>query len=75
MRHSLGKALLAAGRPKEAEKAYRLDLARFPNNGWSLFGLAESLRRQGRVADATRVRKMFEEAWSGADVRLRASRL
>ena len=74
MRHSLGKALLAANRPQEAEKVYRRDLARFPNNGWSLFGLSESLRRQGKVTEARQIRKMYEESWSGADVKLIASR-
>jgi len=74
MRQSLGKALLAAGRPREAEAAYRSDLARFPNNGWSLHGLAKSLVRQGKVTEARRVKRMFEEAWGGADVKLIGSR-
>ncbi len=75
MRHSLGKALLAAGRPRDAEAAYRSDLARFPNNGWSLHGLAKSLTRQGKITEARRVKRMFDEAWSGADVRLVGSRV
>jgi tetratricopeptide (TPR) repeat protein len=74
VRHSLGKALLAAGRAKEAEQAYREDLTRFPSNGWSLLGLAISLERQGRVTEARRVRRMFSEAWKDADVQLKASR-
>lgn len=36
VRHSLGAALLASGRPAEAEAVYREDLKRNPNNGWSL---------------------------------------
>lgn len=39
IRHSLGALLLQAGQPAEAEALYRQDLARFPENGWSLFGL------------------------------------
>jgi tetratricopeptide (TPR) repeat protein len=74
VRHSLGKALLAAGRAKEAEQVYREDLTRFPSNGWSLLGLAISLERQGRVTEARRVRRMFSEAWKDADVQLKASR-
>jgi len=74
MRHSLGKALLAANRPREAEAVYRADLSRFPNNGWSLFGLAQSLFRQGKVTEGRRVKRMFVEAWSAADIRLVASR-
>jgi hypothetical protein len=53
---------------------YRQDLARFPNNGWSLFGLYQSLKRQGKIIDARKVRMMFEESWTGADVKLAASR-
>jgi tetratricopeptide (TPR) repeat protein len=74
VRQSLGKALLAAGQPAEAERAYREDLERFPENGWSLFGLAQSLDAQGRKADATKVRTRFARAWRHADVRLAASR-
>ena len=72
VRHSLGRALLEAGRPEEAEVAYRQDLARFPANGWSLFGLAESLEAQGK--DAAEARAAFERAWADADVTLTASR-
>src|SRR5678815_4449700 len=36
IRHSLGAALLQAGQHAEAEKVYREDLRRFPENGWSL---------------------------------------
>ena len=74
MRHSLGKALLAANRPKEAEAVYRSDLSRFPNNGWSLFGLAQSLFRQGRITEGRAVKQRFVQAWGAADVRLAASR-
>ena len=74
IRHSLGLALLAAGKPREAERVYREDLERFPRNGWSLFGLAQSLERQGKTDEARRVRAEFAEAWKGADVRLTGSR-
>lgn len=72
MRHSLGQALLDAGRAAEAEAAYRDDLARFPANGWSLFGLAKALEAQNE--DASAVWAEFEEAWQHADVELTASR-
>jgi tetratricopeptide (TPR) repeat protein len=74
VRHSLGKALLAAERPADAEAAYRYDLERFPGNGWSLFGLAQSLDEQGKEADAAKVRAEFEKAWEHADVTLTSSR-
>ncbi len=72
IRHSLGQALLVAGRAAEAEQVYRHDLARFPANGWSLFGLARSLEAQGR--DATGTWDQFEDAWRDADVVLTGSR-
>jgi tetratricopeptide (TPR) repeat protein len=74
MRQSLGKALLAAGRASEAERVYREDLRRFPENGWSLFGLAESLEAQAKTSEAQGVQQRFVTAWQGADVELVASR-
>jgi pimeloyl-ACP methyl ester carboxylesterase len=72
VRQHLGKALLAARRPAEAEAAFRRDLERHPENGWSLHGLATALSARGRSAEAEAVRKRFEKAWAGADVRLEA---
>jgi tetratricopeptide (TPR) repeat protein len=46
VRQFLGSALLAAGRPAEAERLYREDLARFPDNVWSVRGLERSLVAQ-----------------------------
>ncbi|MDX2060581.1 MAG: tetratricopeptide repeat protein, partial [Gemmatimonadales bacterium] len=74
VRHSLGKVYLAIGRAADAERVYREDLARFPENGWSLFGLAEALRRQNRTAAAAEVTRRFQRAWSNADVTLLGSR-
>ncbi len=74
IRQSLGAALLKAGRHAEAETAYREDLKRFPENGWSLHGLAAALKAQGKTAEAAEVAKRFEKAWTGADIKLAASR-
>ena len=74
IRQSLGAALLKAGRPAEAEAVYREDLKRFPENGWSLFGLAAALKAQGKSVDAKAVDQRFAKAWSAADVKLVASR-
>ena len=74
IRQSLGRALLEAGQPAEAEVAYREDLTRFPENGWSLFGLATALDAQGKTTDAQAVWRRFEAAWGMADVELDASR-
>jgi tetratricopeptide (TPR) repeat protein len=69
VRHTLGAVLLRAGKPEEAETAYREDLARFPENGWSLLGLQDALERQGKRPEASRVKGRFEKAWASADVR------
>ncbi|MGH7786797.1 MAG: tetratricopeptide repeat protein [Candidatus Binatia bacterium] len=73
-RQALGAALLAAGKPAQAEAVYREDLRLNPNNGWSLFGLAESLRAQRKTKDAAEVEAQFKTAWTRADVTLNASR-
>jgi tetratricopeptide (TPR) repeat protein len=73
-RLNLGKALLDLDRPQEAEAVYRADLEEYPNNGWALFGLAESLRAQGNIEEAEEVTRRFEEAWRHADVTLAAER-
>ena len=74
IRQSLGAALLKAGRNAEAEAVYREDLKRFPENGWSLYGLAAALRAQGKSAEAAAVEKRFAKAWANADVKLTSSR-
>ncbi|MGR9085650.1 MAG: tetratricopeptide repeat protein [Gammaproteobacteria bacterium] len=73
-RQVLGSVLLAMGRPAEAEKAYRQDLAYHPQNGWSLFGLLRTLREQGNNNEADSVQKQFDEVWSDADVTLTDTR-
>ncbi len=74
IRPYLGAALLAAKRPREAERAFAEDLKAYPDNGWSLTGLAQAQRAQGRttLAEATEARRA--KAWQWADVKLTASR-
>ena len=57
-----------------AEAVYREDLKQYPQNGWSLFGLAQSLKAQGKLEEAAEVQKQFDAAWARADVMLAASR-
>lgn len=75
VRHNLGSILLKADKPIEAEQVYRQDLAKFPNNGWSLHGLWQSLKAQGKVNESEAVKKRFKKAWKYADIKLRASRI
>ncbi len=68
VRHALGAALLAAGRPADAQKVYEENLRRHPENGWALYGLAESLRLQKK--DDAAAQQRFAAAWKNADVKL-----
>jgi tetratricopeptide (TPR) repeat protein len=75
VRQTLGVALLAAGQPVEAEAVYREELKRNPSNGWSLRGLAESLRAQKRSREAAETEQLLAAAWVNADMQPAASRL
>lgn len=67
-RHSLGAVLIAARRYADAEAVYREDLRRYPENGWSLRGLAQALEAQGKQEEATEVKARLAKAWARADV-------
>jgi tetratricopeptide (TPR) repeat protein len=69
-REWLGRALLTDGQFAEAEKVYRDELAKHPRNGRALFGLAESLRKQGKTDSAAMVHREFEKSWEKADTKL-----
>jgi tetratricopeptide (TPR) repeat protein len=75
MRHYLGAALLKADRAKDAEAVYRRDLKWNQNNGWSLFGLSQSLEAQGRTKEAKEALEKYQTVWRDADVKLVRSRL
>ena len=70
MRLYLGSALIAAKKFEEAEKVYRRDLDWNKNNGWSLFGLQQSLKLQGKTEEAETIYKEFLLAWQQADIEL-----
>ncbi|HTL68432.1 MAG TPA: hypothetical protein VL200_12275 [Lacunisphaera sp.] len=73
VRHSLGAVLMQERRYAEAEQVYRDDLARLPNNGWSLFGLAEALRYQRKHAEAEPIERQFKAVWAKSEVELHSS--
>lgn len=73
VRHALGAALMKSGRFAEAERVYREDLERLPENGWSLFGLSRALDEQGKRDEAARVRARWERIWADSDVSLSSS--
>ena len=74
VRQLQGAALLDVGRHAEAEKAFRDDMKKFPENGWSLSGLQAALERQGRAADAAAVSTRRTQAWRLADTTVVAAR-
>jgi tetratricopeptide (TPR) repeat protein len=74
VRHALGAVLLEANMASEAEKVYLKDLEIHRENGWSLFGLQQSMRKQGKEKEAAAIEQRFKKAWAGADVTLQSSR-
>jgi tetratricopeptide (TPR) repeat protein len=73
VRHALGAALLQAGRFKEAESVFREDLAKLPENGWSLYGLMRSLQLQNKPGEAAAVERRFDAVWKQADIRIKSA--
>jgi tetratricopeptide (TPR) repeat protein len=74
VRHSLGASLTRAGRFAEAEQIYREDLVRLPENGWALFGLAKSLRKQAKnETEAAETEARFQKGWASADLQITSS--
>jgi len=70
VRETLGAELLANKKAGMAEAVYRDDLKRNPDNPRSLYGLAESLRAQGKAQEAAQVEERFTKGWSHADITL-----
>lgn len=73
VRHALGATLMANKRYADAELVYREDLRRLPNNGWSLFGLSESLMLQSKNAAGIATREDFKKSWDRADITITSS--
>jgi tetratricopeptide (TPR) repeat protein len=66
IRHTLGAVYLKDSRYHDAERAYRQDLKKWPNNGWSLFGLSRALESQGKHAEARKVHAQYQQSWKFA---------
>jgi tetratricopeptide (TPR) repeat protein len=75
VRQTLGAVLLQAGKAAEAQAIFLEELRRNPENGWSLFGLEQSLRAQGRKQEAAGVGERFERSWKNADIELKVTTL
>jgi len=72
---SLGAALYRAGKYQEAQEAFTVALARYPNNGWALYGLAASERALGNKARAAATQVALNRAWIGDPRWLKMERL
>ncbi len=72
-RQNLGAVLLKAANYTEAEKVYRQDLTILRQNGWSLMGLYESLKGQGKIDEANSIKQEFDTAWQHADIEITTS--
>ena len=67
-RQYLGVFLLKLKKPKEAEKVYREDLRWNPGNGWSLLGLYQSLNAQQKTRELEKLKALYMNSFSAADV-------
>ena len=70
MRLYLGAALLRAERFEDAETVFRQDLRWHQNNGWSLYGLMQSLEAQGKTQEAKVIQNQWLSVWANADIEL-----
>ena len=66
IRQALGSAYLRMGKPELAQTAFEEDLVKFPNNGWSLYGLKEALAAQGQPT--VELDQAVAAAWQHADI-------
>ncbi len=74
VRQVLGGVLLDAGRFADAETTFREELRKYPDNGWSLWGLATALEAQGKTGEARTVWERYRSAFRDADIQLTSSR-
>ena len=70
-----GAALYQAGRVAEAREAFMKALIRAPNDGWALWGLAQTERKLGNGTEALATERAFEKVWMGDRSWLRMERL
>ena len=72
-RQFLGSVLIKADRFAEAEAAFRQDLAIHPGNGWSYWGLAAALTRQGKKREAAVAADAARTAFARSDMKITAA--
>lgn len=67
-RQLLGMLFLKAKKYSDAKQVFLEDLQKHPHNGWSLYGLAMSLRKLGNIQDAKHMEHAFKTAWKYSDI-------
>ena len=70
IRQRLGAALMQTNAAAEAEAVFRRDLEIYKHNGWSLYGLHQSLLAQGKPEEARQVEEQLNAIWQAADIEL-----
>jgi tetratricopeptide (TPR) repeat protein len=72
-RQNLGAVLMKAKMFEHAENIFKEDLDILRQNGWSLMGLHNSLKAQGKLEEAQVIKLEFEKAWQHADIDINTS--
>ncbi|MCK5442219.1 MAG: hypothetical protein KAJ23_10035 [Maribacter sp.] len=72
-RQNLGAVLLKNKKYEEAEKIYQEDLDVLRQNGWSLMGLYQTLKAQGKLEEAKTIKSEFDSAWQHANIEIETS--
>ena len=72
---SRGAALFKAGRYADARDAFMKALVRAPNDGWALWGLAQTQRKLGNRVETAAAERALDRVWMGERDWLRMDRL
>ena len=65
VRQSIGAVLALKGENERAREAFGESLVKTPNNGWALYGLAQSYARLGKQREAREIERRLDRAWLG----------
>ena len=71
-RHWYGALLLETKEYERAIEVYEKELENHPNNGWSLFGIQQALKAQGK--NDSELDLKFQKSWKRSDTWIRGSR-
>jgi tetratricopeptide (TPR) repeat protein len=66
-RQFLGAYLMKSGKPALAQKVYQEDLIYNPGNGWSLLGMYQSIKAQGKKQNLNNYDTKYKAAFAHAD--------